>query len=328
MISNDSYSSPDLSALYFQMLRIRRFEERIVMLYPEQEMKTPVHLCLGQEAVPVGVCSHLDREDYIFSTHRSHGHCIAKGMSLRAIAAELYGRESGCCRGRGGSMHLTDPEQGIPGSTAIVGGSVPLAVGAALSARMQKNGRIAVAFFGDGAAEEGSFHESLNFAALHSLPVIFACENNLYATNSPFAARQPATGIAAKGAGYGIPARAVDGNDVVAVYEVAGEAVRRARDGNGPTLLEFTTWRWKGHVGPNCDVETGCRPRWEHDEWLSRCPLELLLTRLQSAGGGDPEVLAVMEQAVVAEIDDAFDYGRGGANPDPADILRYVDGRG
>ena len=312
--------------LYHTMLRIRRFEERIVDLYPRQEIRTPVHLCIGQEGVPAGLCSRLKTNDYIFSTHRSHGHCIAKGMSLRDIAAELYGREEGCCRGRGGSMHLTDPEQGIPGSTAIVGGSIPLAVGAALSSRMQRNGRIAVAFFGDGASEEGSFHESLNFAALHSLPVVFACENNLYATSSPLGARQPAAGIAAKGGGYGIPARVVDGNNVVAVYDAAGEAVARARNGEGATLLEFRTWRWKGHVGPGCDVEAGCRPAAEHEEWLARCPLEWLGARLREAGWGGQ--LAAMEHAVAAEIDDAFEYGRGGTEPDPAGILNDVDGRG
>ena len=315
-----------LLPLYRTMLRIRRFEERIADLYHQQEIRTPVHLCIGQEGIPAGLCSSLKVEDYIFSTHRSHGHCIAKGMSLRSIAAELYGREEGCCRGRGGSMHLVDPERGIPGSTAIVGGSIPLAVGAALSAKMQNNGRIAVAFFGDGASEEGSFHESLNFAALHALPVIFACENNLYATSSPLRARQSPAGIAAKGAGYGIPAVVVEGNDVIAVYGVAGEAVVRARSGGGPTLLEFRTWRWKGHVGPECDVAAGCRPAGEHHEWLARCPLETLGGQLRDGGCGTE--LATMEVAVAAELDDAFAHGRGGTVPDPADILNHVHGRG
>ncbi|MBI5483421.1 MAG: thiamine pyrophosphate-dependent dehydrogenase E1 component subunit alpha [Deltaproteobacteria bacterium] len=310
------------------MLRIRRFEERVVALYPEQQMKTPVHLCLGQEAIPAGVCIHLGREDQIFSTHRSHGHCIAKGMSLKSIAMELYGRETGCCRGRGGSMHLADPEQGIPGSTAIVGGSIPLAVGAALSAKMQDNGRASVAFFGDGASEEGSFHESLNFAALHHLPVLFVCENNQYATSSRLAARQPDTGIAAKGAGYGIPSRELDGNDVLAVYRAAGEALGRARAGKGPTLLECRTWRWMGHVGPTCDVENGCRPRDMHEEWLSRCPLEQLRIRLPESGALSPDFLESTELAVCLEIDSAFNTARHSPDPDPSQILRYVDGRG
>ncbi len=317
-----------LLELYGLLLRIRRFEERIVALYPEQQMKTPAHLCLGQEGVPAGVCSQLTREDYIFSTHRSHGHCIAKGMSLHAIAAELYGRETGCCRGRGGSMHLVDPDHGIPGSTAIVGGSIPLAVGAALSSRMQGNGRIAVAFFGDGASEEGSFHESLNFAALHRLPVLFVCENNQYATNSPFSARQPGAGIAAKGAGYGIPASSIDGNDVIAVYAAADEAISRARTGKGPTLLECRTWRWKGHVGPECDVEKGCRPADLHAAWLSRCPLEQYRTRLLESGVIPRELLDAAELSIMAEVTEAFVRAQREATPAPSTLLNYLDGRG
>lgn len=317
-----------LMELYCSMLRIRLFEERVAELYPEKQMKTPVHLCLGQEAVAAGVCSHLAREDYLFGTHRSHGHCIAKGMALETIAAELYGKETGCCGGRGGSMHLADPERGIPGTSAIVGGSIPLAVGAALSARMQGNGRIAVAFFGDGASEEGVFHESLNFAALHRLPVLFVCENNFYATNSPLSARQSAAGIAAKGAGYGVAAHVVDGNDALAVYNVAGEAAERARSGGGPTLLECRTWRWRGHVGPECDVEKGNRPRHAHRQWLALCPLELHRQRLRTAGTISPEMVAAAERDVAAEVAAAFDSIRNDPDPDIDHILRYVDGRG
>lgn len=328
MITITHLPTETLLELYRLLLRIRRFEERIVSLYPEQQMKTPVHLCLGQEGVPAGVCSQLAREDYIFSTHRSHGHCIAKGMSLHAIAAELYGKETGCCRGRGGSMHLVDPDHGIPGSTAIVGGSIPLAVGAALSARMQGNGRIAVAFFGDGAAEEGSFHESLNFAGLHRLPVVFVCENNQYATNSPFSARQPSAGIAAKGAGYGIPAATIDGNDVIAVYRAADEAITRARSGNGPTLLECRTWRWKGHVGPECDVEKGCRPADLHAEWLSRCPLELYRTRLLRSELIPRERLDAAERLITTEVTAAFDRAQSDPAPAGSTLVDYLDGRG
>lgn len=309
------------------MLRIRLFEERVAELYSEQRMKTPIHLCLGQEAVAAGVCSHLAHEDYLFGTHRSHGHCIAKGMSLGAIVAELYGKETGCCGGRGGSMHLADPGRGIPGTSAIVGGSIPLAVGAALSARMQGNGRIAVAFFGDGASEEGVFHESLNFAALHRLPVLFVCENNFYATNSPLSARQPAAGIAAKGAGYGVAAHVLDGNDALAVYNIAGEAAERARSGGGPTLLECRTWRWRGHVGPECDVEKGFRPLNIHREWLALCPLELHRRRLLESGTISLEMVESAEREVATEIDRAFDSVRNAPDPDPVHLLRYVDGR-
>lgn len=321
-------SLPDraqLLALYRTLQRIRCFEEEIVVRYPEQEMRTPVHLCLGQEAVATGVCSQLRRSDYLFSTHRSHGHCIAKGLPLEAIAAELYGRIDGCARGRGGSMHLVDPEHGIPGSTAIVGGSLPLATGAALSAKMQGDGRVAVAFFGDGAAEEGTFHESLNFAALHRLPVLFVCENNFYATNSPLAARQPPVAIAEKGAAYGIPGELVDGNDTLAVFRAAATAVARARAGRGPTLLECRTYRWTGHVGPHCDVEQGCRPGAELAAWRARCPalaLRALLLAEAPAAAGE---LDCIDGQVADEIAAAFRFARASSFPDPATLLDGVE---
>lgn len=311
--------------LYRTLQRIRYFEERIVELYPEQEMQTPVHLCLGQEGVAAGVCLNLQREDYIFSTHRSHGHCIAKGMPLAPIAAELYGRIDGCARGRGGSMHLVDPDYGIPGSTAIVGGSIPLAVGAALSAQLQNNGRIAAAFFGDGASEEGSFHESLSFAALHRLPVLFVCENNFYATNSPLTARQPGVGIAEKGASYGIPGVLLDGNDTLALYRAAREAVARAREGQGPTLFECHTYRWKGHVGPQCDVDMGCRPRLELDAWRERCPAALLRKQLVAAGSASDEELTEIENAAMAEVSTVFTYAKESAFPSPESLLDHVE---
>lgn len=310
--------------LYRQMTRIRRFEEKIVELYPHQEMKTPVHLCIGQEAIAVGVCSHLRVTDYLFSTHRSHGHCIAKGMPLTSIAAELYGKVSGCAKGRGGSMHLVDPERGIPGSTAIVGGSIPLAVGAALSARMQGQDRISVAFFGDGAAEEGSFHESLNFAALHRLPVVFVCENNFYATNSPLSARQPDRSIAGKAQGYGIPGVVEDGNDLLTIYASAASAVERARSGAGPSLLEYQTYRWKGHVGPNCDVDLGCRPRELHERWLERCPVDLFRQYLLSDAGVTPTELAALESAIGADIEGAFRFAQESEYPRPESLCDYV----
>ncbi len=313
-----------LTALFRTMLRIRLFEDRVVSLYPDQEMKCPVHLCIGQEAIAAGVCIHLRKEDYIFSTHRSHGHCIAKGMGLRPLAAELYGRSNGCSRGRGGSMHLADPENGIPGTTAIVGGCIPIAVGAALSARMKKNGRIAVAFFGDGAAEEGTFHEGLNYASLRKLPVIFVCENNFYATNSPLKARQPEVNIADKAAGHGMPGVWGDGNDVMFVHDACKEAVERARAGGGPTLLEFRTYRWKGHVGPDSDIETGCRPAAEYEEWVRRCPVEMFGKRLMKEAvlsQGDIDRLTV---SIGAEIDDAMEFARRSPFPQQSEMLDHV----
>lgn len=312
-----------LIELYCRLARIRLFEEKIADLYPQQEIKTPVHLCIGQEAIAAGVCIHLNKDDYIFSTHRSHGHCIAKGMPLSVIAAELYGKANGCAKGRGGSMHLVAPEWGIPGSTAIVGGSIPLAAGAALSAKMQGNGKISVAFFGDGASEEGSFHESLNFAALHRLPVVFICENNYYATNSPQSARQPDCSIAGKAKGYGIPGIVEDGNDLLSVFTSASEAIERARSGNGPTLLEYRTYRWKGHVGPNCDVEMGCRPRSEHERWLDRCPHKLFRLHLLNNGVDEAE-LEKIDTTIIEEIDAAVFFGQESEYPVPESLLEYV----
>lgn len=321
----DTNISPEvMKSLYKTMLRIRLFEDGIVDLYGEQEMKTPVHLCIGQEAIAAAVCSHLRREDHIFSTHRSHGHCIAKGMDFKPIAAELYGRVTGCSKGRGGSMHLVDPEHGIPGSTAIVGGCIPLAVGAALSAVKKGEDRIAVAFFGDGATEEGTFHESLNYASLKRLPVVFVCENNFYATNSPISARQPDVGIAVKAAGYGVPGVCVDGNDVLPVYRAAKEAVEKARRGEGPSLLECRTYRWKGHVGPNSDIEAGCRPADEHEEWLRKCPLDAFGAFLLDIGVVSDKDVEGMVKEIAVEIAEAMTLAKSGAPPDPSSLMDFV----
>lgn len=326
-LNNTKYkniSADTLKNLYEVMLTIRLFEDRTVTLYPEQEIKCPVHLCIGQEAISAGVCAHLGREDYIFSTHRSHGHCIAKGMDLKPIAAELYGRVTGCAYGRGGSMHLVDPENGIPGTTAIVGGCIPLAVGGALSSFMKRENKVSVAFFGDGAADEGVFHESLNFASLKKLPVVFVCENNFYATNSPQKARQPGVLISDRASGFGIPGIHGDGNNVVEVYQMSGEAIDRARSGGGPTLLEFTTYRWKAHVGPNPDVDSGCRPAEEYERWLKKCPVDHFIKYLT-----DNSILTVAEMQgindrVEKNIDEAMEFGKTSPAVDPSTLLDYV----
>ncbi len=278
--------SPDSKtqlALYRQMLLIRHFEQKIVELYPEQEIRTPVHLCVGQEAVAAGVCAHLRDSDTIFTTHRNHGHCLAKGMSLKKMLAEFYGKETGCCRGKGGSMHPCAPEVGILGTSAIVGGGIPIAVGAAWANQMRGIPAVTVTFFGDGATEEGAFHESLNFAALKKIPVIFVCENNLYATASAIGKRQPAAGsIAARAATYGLPGKLINGNDVIEVYLAAGEAVIRAKQGLGPTLIEAETFRWFAHVGPVDDTKTGHRPANELTRWKKKCPIQHLRKALLS----------------------------------------------
>jgi len=306
------------------MVLIRRFEEKIIEVYGRQDMKSPVHLCIGQEGIAAGVCAHLEREDYIFTTHRGHGHCLAKGMDPKELYAEFYGRVTGCCRGKGGSMHPSAPALGVPGVTAIVGGSIPLAAGAGLAAQMRRDGRVSVAFFGDGAAEQGAFHEALNFAALKKLPVLFVCENNYYATNSPLSARQPHADIYRRAAGYGIPGVGLDGNDVLAVYRAAQAAVDRGRRGEGPTLLECKTYRWKGHVGPDCDWEKGCRPREELTDWMDRCPVESLRKRLIAWGVADQGWYDQLLEETDARLDQALQFARESAFPDPDELYRQV----
>ncbi len=316
---------PDIAKrLYAAMLTIRRFEDRISSLYPEQEMKCPVHLCTGQEAVAAGVCLNLKKEDYIFSTHRGHGHCIAKGMALKSLAAELYGKSSGCSRGRGGSMHLSDPEHGIPGTSAIVGGCIPLAVGAGLSSAMKGDGRVSVAFFGDGAVDEGVFHESLNFASLKRLPVVFVCENNCYATNSPQSARQPDVPIAERAGGYGISGRSIDGNDAILVYIAAKDAVERARSGGGPTLLEFVTYRWKSHVGPDTDIGSGFRSSDLHELWLKKCPVGRLERHLLEHSVVTKEEMDLISAHIASDIDEAFEFAKESLYPDASGLTDHV----
>lgn len=322
--SNIQLSKELLIQMYSSMLKIRMFEEKIIEVYPAQEMKCPVHLCIGEEAIAAGVCLNLKKEDYIFSTHRNHGHCIAKGSNVRLMMAEFYGRKTGYCKGKGGSMHMADPENGIFGTSAIVGGGIPLAVGTALASAIKKDGRVSITFFGDGASEEGTFHESLNFASLRKLPVIFICENNLYATNSYLSARQPHHDIAKKAEGYLIPWVQVDGNDVVAVYEAAKIAASRARTGGGPSFIECRTYRWKGHVGPDCDYEKGCRPKEELEVWLDKCPIKtfedfILQNRIVS----EIELQGIKEQ-IANELNEAVSYGRNSPFPNEKELFEDV----
>ena len=313
-----------LIKLYKLMLEIRRFEEKIVSVYCDQDMKTPVHLYIGQEAVAAGVCANLRREDYVFSTHRSHGHYLAKGGDMRGLMAELYGRKTGCSRGKGGSMHVVDPEVGVCGSTALVGGNIPLSVGAALASVMQKTKQVAVSFFGDGAVDEGAFHESLNFAALKRLPVIFVCENNFYATHSHQSKRQPHDHIYKLAKLYLMPGVRVDGNDVLKVFGVAREAVRRARKGDGPTLIECRTYRWKGHVGPDCDIKLGYRTQEELDRWMKRCPIRRFEKRLVNQGVMTRTDIDRITRKIDREIHDSYLFGKGSPHPKANELLEDV----
>ncbi len=313
-----------LRRLYRELLRIRLVEEAIAAHYPEQEMRCPVHLCTGQEGVAVGVCAALGPGDYVLSGHRSHGHYLAKGGDLKALVAELHGKATGCSGGKGGSMHLVDLRVGFLGAAPIVGSTIPIAVGAALGAALRGERRVTVVFFGDAAVEEGVFHESLNFAALRGLPVVFVCENNLYSVHSPLAVRQPPTReIYQLAEPHGVESHQGDGNDVLAVYALAERAVAKARGGGGPTLLELKTYRWREHCGPNTDTELGYRSEEELEEWRRRCPLQALAERLLGEGVLSPEEMGALARSIEAEIQEAVAFAK--ASPEPGPSLLCTD---
>lgn len=296
--------------LYENLVRIRMTEEAIAEEYARQEMRCPVHLSIGQEAAAVGVSAALKDTDVVFSTHRCHSHYLGKGGNLNAMIAELYGKKTGCAGGLGGSMHLIDQSVGMLGASAIVGGSIPLAVGAALSFKMDGAPHVAVAYFGDGACEEGVFHESLNFAALHKLPVIFACENNFTATASPLSARRPIDNIHEHGRVFGIPGIRVDGNDVGEVYNAAYRAVARAREGLGPTLIEARTFRMMRHVGPQVDKTTGVRTPEMWEEWQKKCPVRRFEDTCLQNGWLSQEEMASIRKGIEEAIQAAFEFAK------------------
>ncbi len=310
-----------------RMLRIRRIEERIAALYGEQEMRCPVHLSIGQEGCAVGVTAALGPDDYVMAGHRAHAPYLARGGDLKAMLAEIYGKATGYGGGKGGSMHPIDPAVGFLGATPIVGSTIPIAVGAALGAVMQGEARVSVVFFGDGAAETGVFHESLNIARLHDLPVIFVCENNLYSVLTGLEERQPpGRAIAALAAAHGMPAWQVDGNDVLAVFDAASEAVEGARGGTGPAFLELATYRWLEHCGPEDDDHLGYRPEGELETWKAHCPVVRLQASLLKSEALSVADLAAQEDQIDAEIDAAVDFAPESPPPDPATAFDHVYG--
>ncbi|CAE6695101.1 Acetoin:2,6-dichlorophenolindophenol oxidoreductase subunit alpha [Nitrospira defluvii] len=310
-------------SLWRMMVLIRAVENRIGELVLAGEIKTPCHLSIGQEAIPAGVCAALQPDDSLWGGHRSHGHYLAKGGDLRAMMAEIFGKATGCARGRGGSMHLVDTAQGIFGTVPLVAATIPLAVGAALSAKLRGTGQIAVAFFGDGATDEGHFHESLTLAALYRLPVLFVCENNLYSTHLTLKERRVKDNIVESADLHGLSGERVDGNDVMAVQSSAQQAVQRARAGNGPTLLECRTYRWRGHVGPAADLEVGEDRRRELDEWRQRDPIARCRERLR-AQGLSSERFESLEAAVRDEVEEAVTFARQSPAPDDSELLHHV----
>ena len=314
-----------LQSLYANLFLIRKTEEKIVALYPEKNMRCPTHLSIGQEAAASGVCAALNRDDYVFSTHRCHSHYLAKGGDLKMMFAELYGKATGCSRGKGGSMHLVDSDAGMMGASAIVGGTIPLAVGAALASHFEKNTRVAVAFFGDAATEQGVFHESLNFAALKKLPVLFVCENNFLATHTPLAERQTSDNIWERGKIYNIPSYRLDGALVIPIYETAQQAVDRAREGGGPSLLECRAYRWREHVGPNYDFDLGYRSKNELDEWLKRDPILLLEELFDREALLSKQEIFKIQNEIETEIEEAVQFAKTSPVPELAELLTEID---
>lgn len=307
--------------LLVRMLRIRRFEERCVELYSAGLIRGFLHLYIGEEAVATGVLDHLGPDDAVVATYREHGHALARGLSMRSIMAEMFGRVEGCSRGRGGSMHLFDASAGFYGGNAIVGGGLPIAVGIALAQQRSGRNGLTACFFGEGAVAEGEFHESLNLAALWNLPVLFCCENNLYAMGTALERSESDVDLALKAASYGVASWPVDGMDALAVHRAAGRAVATVRAGDGPVFLELRTYRFRAHS--MYDPE---RYR-DHDEverWKERDPIDALLGRLRDAGEIDDAAVAGIESEVAAEIDDAVAHAEAGTPEPVEDLTRFV----
>src|SRR5881396_3165076 len=309
----------DLGALYRKLWLIRRAEEEIARLYPSDKIKSPVHLSIGQEAVSAGVCDVLRPDDVVSGTYRSHACYMAKGGDLRAFFAELYGKDGGCARGEGGSMHLVDMNHYILGTSAVVGTTVPIAVGYALALKREGSGRVVAAFFGDGATEEGVFYESLNFAALHRLPVLFVCENNFFAIHTPLEKRWAMRQLCERVRTYGIPAQQVTDSDVLKIRQLAAEAIAGMRTGQtGPAFMECHTYRWREHVGPREDYDDGYRSREDLLRWQAKDQVAVIGARL------DPAERSSIEADVEREIADAIEFAENSPFPDAKELCTHV----
>ncbi len=319
-----SHSTEQLVAWYRAMLRIRRIEEEIERRYHQDQMKTPIHLVIGQEAAAVGCCAALRDTDLVYTSHRTHGAYLAKGGDLGRMLCEMHCRINGCAGSRGGSMHLIDKAVGMAGTSAIVGGAVPIATGAALAAKMKREDRVVVVFLGDATTEEGVTAESLNFAALKKLPVIFFCENNFYSVQSPLATRQPARDIRAWAEAHGMPAVSVDGVNILAVHDAVRDAVARARAGDGPTFVEVAVYRFRAHGGAGDDSKSGYRAEAERIAWEAVDPLPLFGDYLLRTAKLDERAIRNMENEIAAEIADAFELALASPNPTEEDLHRHV----
>ncbi len=323
----DKISAALAKELYRELLRIRYCEESFVDPILQGTVRCPVHLCTGQEAVSAGVCAALKRTDHVFGNHRSHGHFLAKGGSMRELVAEIYGKETGCSRGRGGSMHLIDPSVGMLGSAPIVGGTISLALGAALASSIRGDRSVVVSFFGDGATGEGVLCEALNFAALKRLPIIFACENNLYSTHLPIDEIRVSRRIYDIGKPFGEQSFRVDGNDTMRVYEQTRKAVDLCRKGKGPVFLEFLTYRLHGHVGPDDNIQgahTDIRPKKEIERWRKKDPIPRMERMLLRGKLLSTEGMNRIKRAVELEVVDAHEFARQSPYPKKEELGKYV----
>lgn len=308
--------------LYRRMLKIRLTEEAIVRNYSDWEMRCPTHLSIGQEAIASGVCASLQDSDFVMSTHRCHAHYIAKGGDLNSMIAEIYGKSTGCSSGKGGSMHLIDTSVGFMGSTAIVGNTIPLSVGLGLSIKLKLDKNISCVFFGDGAVEEGVFYESVNFAILKNLPVLFICENNLYSVYSPLEVRQPqGREIHLMVKAMGINTEFGDGNNVIEVFEKTSKAVKRIKKGSGPQFLEFSTYRWREHCGTNYDNDIGYRTQEEYDRWKTKDPIANFKKNYPEV---DKELIDQLNNQIQNEVNQAFDFAKKSPFPDKNEIYKHL----
>lgn len=306
--------------MYRDMVRIRKFESKIVDdCFPKGMLYGNFHTCIGQEGAVVGACYALGPGDFLTTTHRGHGHCIAKGMDTGKMMAELFGRETGYCRGRGGSLHVADISKGILGANGIVGGGIPIATGSALASWIKGTDEVTACFFGEGASNEGTFHESVNMAAIWKLPVVFICENNQWAVNTPATAVLNTAGVAERAAGYGIPGTRVDGNDVEAVYEAVSSAVVRARSGEGPSIVELYTFRMRAHNSADREI----RSQALRDSWEEKSPIRRLKGKLLAAGIPEGTFQEIEEQAD-EEIERAYAFAVSSPYPDPSTVCENV----
>ncbi len=323
----ENYSQDFLRQLYTTMLRIRLCEESLVEPILEGKVRCPVHLCSGEEAIATGVCATLSETDYVFGNHRSHGHYLAKGGRMNELVAEVYGKKTGCAKGRGGSMHLIDPGKGMMGAAPIVAGTVSLALGAALASKIRKDRRVSASFFGDGATNEGVLYESLNFAALKKLPVLFVCENNFYSTHMPIRECRPGIDIFEIGKPFGVFSLKVDGNNVLDVYDASLKAVETCRNGEGPVFIECVTYRLRGHVGPNDNIQgtqTDIRSAQEVKAWKEKDPVVNFEKHLLNNNVLEKKDIEEIKQAIEKEVSEAHDFSINSPYPKESELAHYV----